>query len=80
MFLRIGIKIIMAKNAYEIRLDVLQMAHADAQMRYLEKLNTYRDENGKITDNKIIDEIFPNTNDIIERAEELYAFVEDKGL
>lgn len=68
------------KNAYEIRLDVLQMAHADAQMRYLEKLNTYRDNNGKIQDNKIIDEIFPNTNDIIDRAEELYAFVEDKGL
>jgi hypothetical protein len=70
----------MAKNAYEIRLDVLQMAHADAQMRYLEKLNTYRDDNGKIQDNKIIDEIFPNTDDIIDRAEELYRFVEDKGL
>jgi hypothetical protein len=67
-------------NAYEIRLDVLQMAHADAQMRYLEKLNTYRDENGRLQDNKIIDEIFPNTDDIIDRAEELYAFVEDKGL
>lgn len=70
----------MAKNAYEIRLDVLQMAHADAQMRYLEKLNTYRDENGRLQDNKIIDEIFPNTEDIIDRAEELYTFVEDKGL
>ncbi len=67
-------------NAYEIRLNVLQMAHADAQMRYLEKLNTYRDNNGKIQDNKIIDEIFPNTDDIIDRAEELYTFVEDKGL
>ena len=70
----------MAKNAFEIRLDILQMAHADAQMRYLEKLNTYRDGNGKIQDNKIIDEIFPNTDDIIDRAEELYRFVEDKGL
>lgn len=68
------------KNAYEIRLDVLQMAHADAQMRYLEKLNTYRDDNGKIQDNKIIDELFPNTDDVIDRAEELYRFVEDKGL
>ena len=70
----------MAKNAFEIRLDILQMAHADAQMRYLEKLNTYRDDNGRIQDNKIIDEIFPNTDDIIDRAEELYRFVEDKGL
>ena len=65
-------------NAYEIRLNVLQMAHADAQMRYLEKLNTYRDNNGKLSDNKIIDEIFPDTDDIIDRAEELYSFVKTK--
>jgi hypothetical protein len=70
----------MAKNAYEIRLDVLQMAHADAQMRYLEKLNTFRNDNGRIEDNKIVDDLFPNTSDIIDRAEELYSFVEDRGL
>ena len=70
----------MAKNAYEIRLDVLQMAHADAQMRYLEKLNTVRDNSGKVTDNQLIEDLFPKTTDIIERAEELYSFVEDKGL
>jgi len=70
----------MAKNAYEIRLDVLQMAHADAQMRYLEKLNTHRDDNGRVGNNKIVDDLFPNTTDIIKRAEELYTFVEDKGL
>jgi len=61
-------------------LDVLQMAHADAQMRYLEKLNTYRDDNGRITKNEIIDDLFPKTSEVIDRAEELYAFVEDKGL
>lgn len=70
----------MAKNAFEIRLDILQMAHADAQMRYLEKLNTVRDNTGKVTDHKLIDELFPKTSDVIERAEELYSFVEDKGL
>lgn len=68
------------KNAYEIRLDVLQMAHNDSQMRYLEQLNTFRDNNGRLNDNKIIDDIFPKTSDIIKRAEELYKFVEDKGL
>ena len=68
------------KNAYEIRLDVLQMAHADAQMRYLEKLNTVRDNTGKVIDKEHIDELFPKTSDIIKRAEELYKFVEDKGL
>lgn len=70
----------MAKNAYEIRLEVLQMAHADAQTRYLEKLNTFRDNTGRIGDVKIIDDLFPKTSDIIDRAEELYTFVEDKGL
>jgi hypothetical protein len=70
----------MPKNAYEIRLDVLQMAHADAQMKYLEQLNTLRDNNGKVTDNSSIEKLFPKTSDIIDRAEELYSFVEDKGL
>ena len=70
----------MAKNAYEIRLDILRMAHSDAQMKYLEKLNTLRDNTGKVTDHSFIDSIFPNTNDIINRAEELYKFVEDKSL
>jgi hypothetical protein len=68
------------KNAFEIRLDILQMAHADAQMRYLEKLNSIRDNTGKVTDQKFIDELFPKPADIIKRAEELYKFVEDKGL
>jgi hypothetical protein len=70
----------MSKNAYEIRLDVLQMAHADAQMRYLEKLNSVRDNTGKVTDQKLIDDLFPKPADVIKRAEELYKFVEDRGL
>jgi hypothetical protein len=68
------------KNAYEIRLDVLQMAHNDSQMRYLEQLNTFRDDHGRLVDNKIIDDLFPKTVDVIKRAEELYKFVEDRGL
>ncbi len=68
------------KNAYEIRLDVLQMSHNDAQMKYLEKLNTLRDDNGKVTDDKMIDDLFPKPADVIKRAEELYKFVEDRGL
>ena len=68
------------KNAFEIRLDILQMAHADAQMRYLEKLNSVRDTTGKVTDQKLIDDLFPKPVDVIKRAEELYKFVEDRGL
>ena len=74
----------MAKNAFEIRLDILQMAHSDENMRFLEKLNTCRsfDEKGtQISPSKeMIDILFPKTQDIIKRAEELYTFVEDKGL
>ena len=70
----------MSKNAYEIRLDILQMAHADAQMRYLEKLNSVRDNTGKVTDQQLIDDLFPKPADVIKRAEELYKFVEDRGL
>jgi hypothetical protein len=71
----------MNKNAYEIRLNILQMAHADAQMKYLENLNTVRDNSGKVTNEKLIDELFPKSADIIARAEELYKFVEGpKGL
>jgi hypothetical protein len=73
----------MAKNAYEIRLDVLQMAHSDENMRFIEKLNTHRifDEKGNHTTSpEIIDGLFPKTQDIIKRAEELYRFVEDNGL
>lgn len=74
----------MPKNAYEIRLDVLQMAHGDANMKFLEKLNIHRkyDFKGNTINppEEVIDSLFPKTSDIIARAEELYKFVEDKGL
>ena len=72
------------KNAYEIRLDVLAMAHSDEGMKFMEKLNNHRrtDANGCLINppEEVIDELFPKTKDIIKRAEELYTFVEDRGL
>lgn len=73
----------MPKNAYEIRLDVLQMAHGDETMRFLENLNVRRSKStGDLVNpsEELINELFPKTSDIIKRAEELYKFVEDKGL
>jgi hypothetical protein len=74
----------MAKNAYEIRLDVLQMAHSDLNMKFIEKLNIYRtfDDKGNLINppEETIDKLFPKPSEIIKRAEELYTFVEDKGL
>jgi hypothetical protein len=68
------------KNAYEIRLEVLQMAHDDVFHTYYEKLNVLRAEDEKDPSKKMLTETeidvhFPKTNVILERAEELYTFV-----
>ena len=74
----------MAKNAFEIRLDILQMAHGDEMNKFVEKLNVHRtyDSCGNMINpsEEVINGLFPKTLDIIKRAEELYTFVEDKGL
>jgi hypothetical protein len=63
------------KNAYEIRLEVLQMAHSDEYQKYHHKLDTFRDEKGCFNDLQKIEELTPKTSDILSRAEELYKFV-----
>ena len=68
------------KNAYEIRLEVLQMAHSDEYSKYHHMLETVREKNGVLKNANAIEDLTPKTADIIKRAEELYKFVEDKGL
>jgi hypothetical protein len=68
------------KNAYEIRLDVLQMAHDDELAKFHQKLDLLRCEADKDPRKKMITEtevdgMFPKTKVILERAEELYSFV-----
>jgi len=63
------------KNAYEIRLEVLQMAHSDEYDKYHHKLDSIRDDRGMLVDASKIDALTPKTSDIIARAEELYKFV-----
>lgn len=71
------------KNAYEIRLDVLNMAHGDLTFKFNEKLNLHRtyDANGTLIQpsEEIIDKLFPKVDDILKRAEELYTFVSEKN-
>jgi hypothetical protein len=74
------------KNAYEIRLDILSIAHGDLMTVFHEKLhNTKKRMVGdqddcwvedKI-DEKIISDLLPTSEAIIKRAKELYAFVEN---
>jgi len=68
----------MSKNAYEIRLDVLQMAHSDEYDKFHIKLETLRDDKGQLTDSSAIEKLVPKTSDIITRAEELYKFISEK--
>jgi hypothetical protein len=66
------------KNAYEIRLDVLSMAHSDLISQYHEKLSSHRtnaDKKNDVYDVTLVDSLYPKTTDILARAEELYAFV-----
>jgi len=63
------------KNAYEIRLDVLQMAHSDEYDKYHMKLETLRNSQGRLEDAEAIEALTPKTSDILARAEELYKFV-----
>lgn len=74
------------KNAYEIRLEVLSLAHGDLMNIFHEKLHNTRkrmvdDGNGWVEDkidDSVIQSLLPKTEDIIKRAQELYAFVEGK--
>ena len=71
------------KNAYEIRLEVLSIAHNDLMDIYHQKLQNAKmkmigDDNWteeKIDEN-IITNLLPKPADVIKRAKELYTFVE----
>jgi hypothetical protein len=71
------------KNAYEIRLEVLSIAHNDLMEIYHQKLHNAKikmigDDNWteeKIDEN-IITNLLPTPADVIKRAKELYTFVE----
>lgn len=67
----------MNKNAYEIRLEVLHIAHSDAMQSYHEALNANRDERGHLANPELAATLFPKTEDIKKRAAELYEFVCD---
>jgi len=57
------------------------MAHADEYDKYHHKLDTIRSrENGMFDSVEAIEALTPKTADILARAEELYKFVEDRGL
>ena len=74
------------KNAYEIRLDILSIAHGDLMTVFHEKLQNAKmkktgDQDGSWVedkiDDKIISDLLPTSADMIKRAKELYAFVEN---
>jgi hypothetical protein len=71
----------MNKNAYEIRLEVLQMAHSTVWNQYLEKLNIMKNNTDKANqffDETLVDGLAPKTTAVLSYAAELYEFVEGK--
>jgi hypothetical protein len=71
----------MNKNAFEIRLDILKMAHDDAVGRYHHKISYHQQNADKLNqqyDPTLIESLFPTSADVLARAEELYKFVEGK--
>jgi hypothetical protein len=74
------------KNAYEIRLNILSIAHGDLMTVFHEKLHNAKKKmvgnqddswvEDKI-DDKVISDLLPTSAEIIKRAKELYAFVEN---
>ena len=66
------------KNAYEIRLEILKMAHDDAVGRYYQKIDQHRINSEKTEqpfDTTLVESLFPASAEILTRAEELYKFV-----
>jgi len=69
------------KNAYEIRLEILRMAHDTEVGKYHHKISTHRDNaiNSKTEfDASLIESLYPNPEQILALATELYTFVEGK--
>jgi hypothetical protein len=64
----------------EIKLEVLKIAHSDCFSRYIEALNNSRLDSAESTiDNEQLDALFPKSQDIINRATELYEFINTKN-
>ena len=68
------------KNAYEIRLEILHMAHQDCQQKFNEIMGSIsriqdRSSTPEILTKEKLYELYPTTTEIITRAEELYKFV-----
>ncbi len=69
----------MNKNAYEIRLDILRMAHEEEMMLFnlkFEQLNRLADIQQNVVSQDVIDSLRPTTAKVLARANELYTFVD----
>ena len=62
-------------NAYQIRLEILHMAHNDVSFQCQEKLRSYRDMHGGQADDATVEKYTPSTAEVVKRAAELYKFV-----
>jgi hypothetical protein len=67
----------MNKNAYEIRLDILAIAHQYETLLFSERLNLVKQSKEAVGDD--IQKIYPSRENILKTAELFYSFVSDSG-
>lgn len=68
----------MNKNAYEIRLDILKLAHDELYSNYHLKVSTLQQQsniNNTVLDLKDLEVILPTNEEVLKKARELYKFV-----
>ena len=69
------------KNAYEIRLDILKLAHDDLMGQYHHRISILQNEADRqqtSMDAGHVTSLYPSTDEVIARAERLYKFVDSK--
>lgn len=64
-----------SSDAYNIRLSILKLAHDDCFDVFYRKIDSAKDTTENGLTEEYINSIYPSTDNIIKRAEELYKFV-----
>jgi hypothetical protein len=65
----------MNKNAYEIRLDILSIAHQYESQLFLERAKHLKENNSE----EELKKLYPSRDTVLKTAELFYTFVSDGG-
>lgn len=69
----------MNKNAYEIRLDILAIAHQYETLLFSERAALAKNNKDAGLEDKDVQKIYPSRENILKTAELFYSFVSENG-